>query len=209
MLSTKPPSSSNFNEQTITIPTTDNRLTINLSKHSFVTIVADDQEIVTNHTPAPSVSFSLEPGTYQIRSDGVIESATSETVQRTPSLPELAAQGKLAVLRLTSDARVRNVVDGVAEIPSDGASFAVVTIQKTDTDGTPLTGGKDRDKVFLRATGGFLLDEKGESRVRQLQLVKGRAAFRLLSEKNPKVVTVWAFGRDPILCRSSIDIEFV
>ena len=63
--------------------------------------------------------------------------------------------------------------------------------------------------MFLRTTGGSLLDATGENRIRSVRLKSGRAAFRLVSESSPKVVTVSAFGQGPALLKAEIQIEFV
>jgi hypothetical protein len=66
-----------------------------------------------------------------------------------------------------------------------------------------------KGEVFLRTTGGVLLDASGEKRIRSVTLKSGRAAFRLVSEASPKVVTVLAFGQGPALLKAEIQIEFV
>jgi len=53
------------------------------------------------------------------------------------------------------------------------------------------------------------MDEKGERRIRSLILQSGRAAFRLVSEPNPKIVTVSVLSRNPLLANTEIQIEFV
>ena len=53
------------------------------------------------------------------------------------------------------------------------------------------------------------MDEKGERRIRSLTLQSGRAAFRLVSEPSPKIVTVSVLSRNPLLVNTEIQIEFV
>ena len=50
---------------------------------------------------------------------------------------------------------------------------------------------------------------KAEKRIRSLKLRSGRAAFRLVSESSPKIVTVSVFSRDPLLSKAEIQVEFV
>ena len=67
-------------EQTVTVPQGHNILTISLRDHSWASISSGDQEIASNHTPAPSFSLPVPPGTYIVRSDGIIERASSEVM---------------------------------------------------------------------------------------------------------------------------------
>jgi hypothetical protein len=59
------------------------------------------------------------------------------------------------------------------------------------------------------AIAGVIMDDIGEQHLRSLKLRSGRAAFRLVSERSPKVVTIAVFGRDPLLSQAEIRIEFV
>ena len=196
-------------EQTVTVPQGHNILVMSLRDHSWVSISIGDQEIASNHTPAPSFSLSVSPGTYMVRSDGVIEHVSSEFMQPIFSPLEQLQQGLPAQLRLTSDAPDQHIVDGVGEIPANGTSFCTITIEAVALDGTPLPGQAQQGEVFLRTTGGVLLDAAGENRIRSVTLKSGRAAFRLVSEASPKVVTVSAFGQGPALLKAEIHIEFV
>ena len=76
-------------------------------------------------------------------------------------------------------------------------------------NGAAMTEVEHQDELFLRTTGGVIMDEKGEQRIRSLKLRSGRAAFRLVSESSPKVVTVSVFSRDPLLSKAEIQVEFV
>ncbi len=76
-------------------------------------------------------------------------------------------------------------------------------------DGIFLTRPAQQGEVFLRTTGGVLMDSAGENRIRSVTLKSGRIAFRLVSEASPKVVTVSAFGEGPALLKAEIHIEFV
>jgi hypothetical protein len=139
----------------------------------------------------------------------VIESVSSESVQTLFSPFEQLQQGLPAQLHLTSNAPDQHIVDGIGEIPADGTSFCTITIEAVALDETPLTGQAQEGEVFLRTTGGVLLDAAGENRLRSVTLKSGQAAFRLVSEASPKVVTVSAFGQGLALLKAEIQIEFV
>jgi hypothetical protein len=196
-------------EQTVTVSPGHNTLSISLRDHSWVSISDGDEEIAGNYTPVPIFRLSVSPGTYTIRSDGVIEQVSSEFMQPVFSPFEQLQQGLPAQLYLTSDAPDQHIVDGVGEIPADGTSFCTITVETVALDGTPLSGQAQEGEVFLRTTGGVLLDAAGENRIRSVTLKSGRAAFRLVAEASPKVVTVTAFGQGPALLKAEIQIEFV
>jgi hypothetical protein len=82
-------------------------------------------------------------------------------------------------------------------------------VEKVALDGAALTAKEHKDEFFMRTTGGVLMDSQGKERIRSLKLKSGRAAFRLVSEASPRLVTVSVFGRDPFLSRAEIQIEFV
>ena len=48
------------------------------------------------------------------------------------------------------------------------------------------------------------MDETGERRIRSLKMRSGRAVFRLVSEANPKVVTVSVLSRSPLVSAADI-----
>jgi hypothetical protein len=196
-------------EQTITVPQGHNTLVLSLRNHSWVSISSGDQEIASNHTPAPSFGLSISPGTYTVRSDGTIERVSSEFMQPMFPLLEQLQQGLPAQLRLTSDAPDQHIVDGIGEIPANGTSFCTITVEAMALDDAPLSEQTQQSEVFLRTTGGVLLDATGANRLRSVTLQAGRAAFRLVSEASPKVVTVSAFGQGPALLKAELQIEFV
>lgn len=196
-------------EQTVTVPQGHNILVINLREHSWASISIGDQEIASNHTPAPSFSLPVFPGTYIVRSDGVIESVSSEIMQLNLMLLGQFQQGPPAQLQLASDAPDQHIVDGIGEIPANGTSFCTITVEAIALDDAPLSEQAQQGEVFLRTTGGVLLDAAGENRIRSVTLKAGRGAFRLVSEASPKVVTVSAFGQRPALLKAEIQIEFV
>ena len=122
---------------------------------------------------------------------------------------EQLRRGTPAVLTVTSDAPDRHVVDGIGEIAADGTSYCTITVQKMDLNGVAVSGSEHQDELFVRTTGGTIMDDKGEQRIRSLTLRSGRAAFRLVSEPSPKIVTVSVFSRDPLVSKAEMQIEFV
>ena len=137
-------------------------------------------------------------------------SVTSEFVEPIASPLERLKREPPAFLRLATDAPEQHiVVDDIGEIPADGTSFCTITVEKVTSDGTIMTGKEHKDELFLRKTGGFLMDDKRKKRIRSLKLKSGKAGFRLVSEKHPKIVTVTVFGREPIMFKAEIKIEFV
>lgn len=196
-------------EETVRIPQDHNRLLVRARDHTWISVsTKENEELAREGIPNPITGFSLPPGTYLIRTDGKIENVTSEALEPTPSLLERLQQAP-ALLRLTTDAPDRHVVDGISEIPADGTSFCAITVEKVAFGGTSLTGSEHKDELFLRTTGGVLMDAKGQNRIRFLELRSGRARFRLVSEKHPKAVTVSVFGREPFFSKAEIHIEFV
>jgi hypothetical protein len=196
-------------QQTVTIPQDDNSLVVHLQGHTWVSVSTDTQELIRNQSPDPVIAFTLAPGTYVVRTDGKLESLMTESFRQAPSLFEQFRQGTPAFLMLTSDAPDRHVVDGIGEVAADGASYCTITIQKTDLNGVVVSGSEHQDELFLRTTGGVIMDDKGGQRIRSLKLRSGRVAFRLVSDPSPKIVTVSVFGRDPLLSKAEIQVEFV
>lgn len=196
-------------QKTVTVPQDHNSLVVHVQGHSWVSVSTATQELVRNRSPDPVIAFTLAPGTYVVRTDGKLESLTTESFRQAPSLFEQLRQGTPAFLTLTSDAPDRHVVDGVGEVIADGTSYCTITIQKMDLNGVAVNGSGHEDEVFVRTTGGSIKDDKGEQRIRSLKLRSGRAAFRLVSESNPKVVTVSVLSRNPLLPKAEIQVEFV
>jgi hypothetical protein len=194
--------------RTVTIPPDHNSLVVHLQDQTWVSVWAGARQLVRNQSADPIIAFTLAPGTYVVRTDGQIESATSESFLQEQSFFDLVQRGTAAVLAVTSDAPDRHVVDGIGEIAADGASFSTITIQKTDLNGAVLNGSADDDELFLRATGGVITDDGGR-RIRSVRLRSGRAAFRLVSEASPRMVTVSVFGRNPLVPKAEIEMEFV
>ena len=196
-------------QRTIAIPAEHNFLDIVLQGNTWVSMLVDDQELMSDRSSNPDISFRLSPGTYTIRTDGTIQQLTSRSVPTERSSLEQLFQTQPSQLRLTSDAPDQHIVDGVGEIPADGTSFCTITIEKISLNVTPFTDQESQDELFLRTTGGTLMDTTGAERIRSIQLQGGKAAFRLVSEPTPKVVTVSVFGREPLLSKAEIQIEFV
>lgn len=196
-------------QQIVTIPREHNSLVVHLQGHTWVSVSTDTQEFVRNQSPDSVIGFALAPGTYVVRSDGTIESLVTKSSSQPPSLLEQLRYETSAFLRLTTDAPDRHVVDGIGEVVADGSSYCTITIEKTDLNGVPVSGSEHQDELFVRTTGGAVMDEKGGQRIRSLKLRSGRAAFRLVSESNPKIVTVIVLSRNPLLSKADIQIEFV
>jgi hypothetical protein len=200
---------SGASQQTVNIPQEHNSLVVRLQGHTWVSVSTDTQQLVHTQSLDPIIAFTLAPGTYVVRTDGKLESLTTESFRQAPSLFEQLRQGTPALLTLTSDAPDRHVVDGIGEIPADGTSYCTIAAQKMDLNGVAVSGSEHEDELFLRSTGGVIMDDKGGQRIRSLKLRSGRAAFRLVSESSPKIVTVAVFGREPLLSKAEIQIEFV
>ena len=199
----------NASQQTVTIPRDHNSLVVRLQGHTWVSVSTNTQQLVRNQSPDPVIAFTLAPGTYVVRTDGTIENLTTESFRREPSLFEQFRQGTPAFLTLTSDAPDRHVVDGIGEVVADGTSYCTIAVQKMALHGVAVSGSEHHDELFVRTTGGSIMDEKGERRIRSLTLQSGRAAFRLVSEPSPKIVTVSVLSRTPLLANAEIQIEFV
>ena len=196
-------------QQTVTVPQDHNSLVVHLQGHTWVSVSTATQQVVRNQSPDPVIAFTLAPGTYVVRTDGKLESLTTESFRQAPSLLEQLRRGTLTLLALTSDAPDRHVVDGIGEISADGTSYCTIAVQKMDLNGVAVSGSEHQDELFLRPTGGVIMDDKGGQRIRSLKLKSGRAEFRLVSESTPKIVTVSVFSRDPLLPKAEIQIEFV
>jgi hypothetical protein len=203
---TGPPGTS---RQTVTIPQDHNSLVVRLQGHTWVSVSAGSRELVRNQTPDPVVAFTLVPDTYAVQTDGRIEQVSTESFLREPSFVEQLQRGAPAAVAVTSDAPDRHVVDGIGEIAADGTSYSTITIQKMDPTGVALSGSAHEDEIFLRTTGGIIMDDHGVRRIRSVKLRSGRAAFRLVSESSPRIVTVSVFGRDPLMSRAELQMEFV
>lgn len=196
-------------QETVTVPQDHNSLVVRLQDHTWVAVSTYSHQLVRNESPDPVIAFTLAPGTYVVRTDGKIESVTTESFRQEPSLFGQLRQETPVYLALTSDAPDRHVVDGIGEVVADGTSYCTITIQKLDLNGVPVSGSEHKDELFLRTTGGLIMDDKGGQRIRSLTLQSGRIAFRLVSDPSPKIVTVSVFSRNPLLSKAEIQVEFV
>ncbi|MEM6351980.1 MAG: hypothetical protein AAF766_14575 [Cyanobacteria bacterium P01_D01_bin.14] len=201
--------SEQIQERTIIIPKEYNTLEVHLRNSSWISIINENTKIYCSDDPGPTIQFSVTPGSCIVRTDGDIEKALPIKAESLPSILDLLAKGPPPQLLLTSDAPDQHIVDGIGEIPADGTSFCTITIEKIAFDSTPVTEETLQDELFLRTTGGLIKDETGQNHIRSLNLQSGRAAFRLVSEPNPKVVTVSVLSKDPMLANAEIQIEFV
>ena len=196
-------------EQTVTVPDDHNRLVVHLQGHSWVSVSAGHRPVVRNRSADPAIVFALAPGIYVVRTDGTIGSMTTSSVRREPSLSERLLRGTPALLMLSCDTPNRHVVDGIGEIAADGSSSCAITVQKADMKGVALSGNEHQDDLFIRTTGGRIVDEAGERRIRSLKLRSGCATFRLVSEASPRVVTVSVLSTNALISAATIAIEFV
>ena len=196
-------------ERIVTVPRDHNRLVVHLNGHSCVSVLGGEGRVVRTRSADPAIAFSLDPGEYVVRTDGTIRSLITESVGREPSLLEQLGRATPSLLLLSCDAANRHIVDGIAEIAADGSSSCAITVQKTDPRGMPLRAGEHQDEVFIRTTGGRILDETGTRRIRSLRLRSGRASFRLVSEATPRLVTVSVLSANPLTSGANIPIEFV
>ena len=161
--------------------------------HSWISVLRDGEEITAERSGRPEVVFVVGPGSYEVRSDGTIEEVSTRALE----LPEAAAleTGEATRLTLTADAPDRHAVDGVGEIPADGQSYCTITVEKIRADGERATTDDGAAEVFLRTTGGVIMDSRGRRHIRSVRLRRGRATFRLVSEEHPRFVVVHAFER--------------
>lgn len=196
-------------QQTVTVPQDHNSLVVRLQDQTWVSVSTNTNQFIHNQSPDPVITFTVAPGTYVVRTDGKIENLTTESFRQAPSLFEQLRQEMPAFLALTSDAPDRHVVDGIGEVIADGTTYCTITIQKMDLNGVAMSGSEHKDELFLRTTGGVIMDDKGGHRIRSLKLRSGRAAFRLVSESSPKIVNVSVLSRDPLLSKAEIQLEFV
>jgi hypothetical protein len=116
---------------------------------------------------------------------------------------------RLSFLRLSCDAPDVHPVDGIPEIRADGVSFTTIMAQKVDERGKPQQSNSDNDLLYLRTDYGTLFNADGKQEITSIKLRRGRATFRLVSEKARRVATVQVFNADANLQNRSIRIEFI
>jgi hypothetical protein len=181
-------------EHEVVVPKGANAVAVRVRDQEWIALAGDAGEIAREQSGSRETTFVVLPGTYRVATDGTVEDVRPDTIAvPTDPLAMLAGDGAL-LLRLSSDAPDRHVVDGVGEIPADGESSCTITVEKIDATGKPLRRRRDTDEVFLRSTGGTITAAKGDERIRSVKLRSGRAAFRLVSEPASRLVAVSALG---------------
>jgi hypothetical protein len=197
-----------FTQVEVVVPNGANAVAVAARDHTWVALVQDGVELAREQSGAPETGFLASPGTYAIRSDGTIDRAEAVTSDLPADPLALVVGDDLLLLRLTADAPDQHVLDGIGELPADGESSCTITVEKIDASGNPLRRRRDADEIFLRTTGGTVVDAKGSTRIRSVKLRSGRATFRLVSEASPRLVTVSALGKGS-LAPAEIQLEFV
>lgn len=191
-------------ERTITVANDKNRLTVSATGARSIAVLDASGQLISRASSerelAPQI-FHLPAGEYQVVADGTIDDIAAEKDEQ-PTI------GEFVQLLLTSDAKDFHVIDGIPEIPADGASFTTITIQKCGATGEPLARAGDTDEIYLRTSAGRITDAQGKQEIRSLRLRRGRAVFRLYSEDRKRVATVQAICSDPFLMNGAISVEF-
>jgi hypothetical protein len=121
------------------------------------------------------------------------------------------AAGDRGTVLVTTDAAEFHPVDNVPLIPGDGTSFLVVTLQKIDDQGKPLTRKtKDNDVIWLRINHGTLREDKDQDpqMIRSVTLAAGTAKFRIFSEEAKRLATVQMLTANPELRLGGVQVEF-
>ena len=181
-----------------------NKIVVSSEKSSSIELLNQKNEVVARvkgENMAPDQIFFVDPGEYTVVSDGKIKNIKSEYEKIEPVL-------EMASLALSTDAKDFHQVDGIAEIPADGKSFATVFVEKVDLNGKPLNRVKDNDELFIRTNAGVVKDAKGKNDIRSVKFSKGKASFRLYSEAFRRFATIQLISANPFLEDASISIEF-
>lgn len=189
-------------EQEISVGAGQNLVIVRAEGHAWISLLHEGKQVSRESSGEPVAGFIADPGDYVLRTDGQLTSVELG-YQEVPPGPRAGGVGEL---RLTSDAPGVHQVDGVGEIPADGASTATVTVEKLDVDGGRMADAGD--EIFLRSTGGVLLAADSATRLRSVMLESGVATFRLQAEGSPRLVTVFAFSRSRALS-AELPLEFV
>lgn len=85
----------------MTVPEDHNSLVARLQEHTWVSVSTDTRQLVRNQSLDPLIVFTLKLGTYVARTDGKIESVTTENFCQDPSIFEQLRQGTPMLLTLT------------------------------------------------------------------------------------------------------------
>jgi hypothetical protein len=174
------------------------------SGHSWIGLFRDGIRLTAEMSGRPEAAFAADAGQYEIRTDGTLELVEARAFDN----PELARFRTVRPrLSMTSDAPDTHVVDDVGEITGDGTSFCTITVERVGMDQEPLRGKDGAGQVYLRATGGVIMDKTGRSHIRSVRLRAGRASFRFVSDSLPRLVTLHAFDGDSE--PAELAIEFV
>ena len=179
--------------QTVEVAGGQNAIVARARDHSRISVLQNGEEITAELSGRPEVLFVVGPGSYEVRSDGTIEEVSTRALEL-PSVEALES-GEATHLRLSADAADQHPVDGVGEIPADGQSYCTITVERVGPGGERAAGEKGAAEVFLRSTGGRIMDSRGRRRIRSIRLRRGRATFRLVSEEHPRFVVVHAFEK--------------
>ncbi|HZF08746.1 MAG TPA: hypothetical protein VFE33_08160 [Thermoanaerobaculia bacterium] len=138
-----------------------------------------------------------------------VQDAKGGGLDLTDTTPDVSA------LVVTTNAKDLHPVDQVPLLQGDGQSFLVVTVQKTDDQGKPLTRKtKDNDTIWLRTSNGTLREDKDgagnalPAEIRSVQLASGTVTFRLYSENLRRLATVHLLPTDPNQRGTSFHAEF-
>ena len=194
-----------IHERSLDVAEADNAVVVTARGHTWVEVVDESGRRVRDEAGNRETVFAVEPGPAPCA-----PTAGSSAWPRARSgcpRREIVPSGQPALLRLSAaEGTELHPADGVALIPADGEASCALVVEKLSVEGTPLTRRRDTDEVFLRATGGTLQDERGR-RIRSTRLSGGEVGVTLVSEAQPKVVTVEAFGHPP-LGRASLLVEF-
>lgn len=120
------------------------------------------------------------------------------------------AAGESGSIVVTTNAKQFHPVDKVPLIPGDGQSFLIVTLQKVDDQGKPLTRKtKDNDVIWLRTNAGSLRTDGGDFlEIRSIALTNGTATFRIQSENARRLATVQMLTANPELRLPGLQVEF-
>jgi hypothetical protein len=113
---------------------------------------------------------------------------------------------------ITTNAKQFHPVDNVPLIPGDGQSFLVVTLQKVDDQGKPLTRKtKDNDVIWLRTNHGSVRTDDGADpvEIRSITLSSGAASFRIYSENAKRLASVQMLTANPELRLGGVRVEFI
>lgn len=115
-----------------------------------------------------------------------------------------------SALVITTNAEQFHPVDNVPLIPGDGRSFLIVTLQKVNDQGQPLTRKTvDNDVIWLRIDHGSLRDDTEiPQQIRSVTLASGTAKFRVFSEAAPRLATVQMLSTNRELQTGGLRVEF-